>query len=116
MAEAGQRRDLGLEVTVNGPANDFMDLGEREWCGELRPAHRVAPFFLTFEVADDVDLGFFEEAGLGLGGEGFFEADLDLDEGVFFEADFLEVVLEDAPGFSDSDLAFDGDAASCRWT
>ena len=114
MAEAGQRRDLGLEVTVNGPADDFMDLGEREWCGELRPAHRVAPFFLTFEVADDVALGFFEEAGLGLGGEGFFEADLD--EGASFEVDFLEVVLEDAPGFSDSDLAFDGDAASCRWT
>lgn len=114
MAEAGQRRDLGLEVTVNGPADDFMDLGEREWCGELRPAHRVAPFFLTFDVADDVALGFFEEAGLGVGGEGFFEADLD--EGAFFEADFLEVVLEDAPGFSDSDLAFDGDAASCRWT
>lgn len=114
MAEAGQRRDLGLEVTVNGPADDFMDLGEREWCGELRPAHRVAPFFLTFDVADDVALGFFEEAGLGLGGEGFFEADLD--EGASFEVDFLEVVLEDAPGFSDSDLAFDGDAASCRWT
>ena len=114
MAEAGQRRDLGLEVTVNGPADDFMDLGEREWCGELRPAHRVAPFFWTFEVADDVALGFFEEAGLGLGGEGFFEADLD--EGASFEVDFLEVVLEDAPGFSDSDLAFDGDAASCRWT
>ena len=114
MAEAGQRRDLGLDVTVNGSANDFMDLGEREWCGELRPAHRVAPFFLTFEVADEVALGFFEEVGLGLGGEGFFEAGLD--EGAFFEAGFLEVVLEDAPDLSDSGFAFEGDAASCRWT
>jgi len=114
LAEAGQRRDLGLEVTVNGPTNDFMDLGKREGCGELRSAHRVAPFFLAFEAAEDIALGFFEEAGFGLGGEGFFEADLD--EGAFFEADFLEGVLEDAPGFSDSDLAFDVDAASCRWT
>ena len=114
MAEAGQRRDLGLEVAVNGPANDFMDLGEREWCGELRPAHRVAPFFLVFETTDDVALGFFEEVGLDFGGEGFFEADLD--EGAFFEAGFFEVALEGVAGLSDSDLAFDGCAASCRWT
>ncbi len=114
MAEAGQRGDLRLEVTVNGTADDFMDLGERERYGKLRPTHRVAPFFLVFEATDDIALGFFEEVGLDFGGEGFFDADLD--EEAFFEADFLGVALESVAGLSDSDLAFDVDAASCRWT
>lgn len=114
LAEAGQRRDLRLEVTVNGAANDFVDLGERKWGRELRLAHRVAPFFLVFEATDDVALGFFEEAGFDFGGEGFFEADRD--SGAFFEAGFFDVALEGVAGLSDSDLAFDGCAASCRWT
>lgn len=118
MAEAGQCGDRRLEVTVNGTANDFMNLGERKWCGELRTAHRVAPFFLVFELVfettDDVALRAFEAAGLDFGGEGFLE--VDRDEGAFFEAGFLEGALEGGVGLSGSSLAFDPCAASCRWT
>lgn len=104
---------------MNGPSNDFMDLGKCQWCGQLRPTHRATPFCLVFETLVAITLGFLEEIGLDFaeddfGGDGFFEADRD--KGGFFEAGFLAVALEGVAGLSDSDLAFDGCAASCRWT
>lgn len=115
LAETGQRGDLCLEVAVNGSSHDLMDLGEREWRGELRRTHRVIPFFLVFETAVAVALGFLAESALvfaedGFGGDGFFAADVG-----FFEADFLEPALEGAAAdFGDSEWAFVDGSASRR--
>jgi len=94
---------------MNGPSNDFMDLGERKRCGSLRRAHRVAPFFLALDAADDSAMGFLEEMGLDFteddfGDTGFFEADF---AGIgFFETGFLEIALDGlAAVFEDSDWA-----------
>lgn len=115
LAEACERRDLGLEVTMNGPSNDFMDLGKRKRCGSLRRTHRVAPFFLLFDVTGDAALGFFEERGLDFAEAGFFEADFD---GIgFFKTDLPELALDGlAEALGDSVWAWDGDSASRRWT
>lgn len=97
---------------MNGPSDDFMNLGECQRCGELRRAHRVVPFFLALAVADDLALSLAED---DFGDAGFFE--VDFDELGFLAADFCVLALDDlAAGFGDSDGAVVGDSANRRWT
>lgn len=118
LAETCERRDLCLEVAVNGPSNDFMDLGEREWCGELRPTHRIVPFFFVFEL--NATLGFFAARGLGFAetdfaDDGFFE--VAFVELVFFETGFFGAALAGfAAGIGASDWGVDGGSANRLWT
>lgn len=102
---------------MNSTSNDVMDLGERDWCGELRLTHRVAPFFLVFAVAVAAAVGFLEERDVDFAGEDFddtrfFEAECDAL--AFFETDFFEVPLEGAAAvFGDPDWV--GSVSRC-WT